>query len=62
MSKLAAAIRNHFVTLPHFESKARFHRSSRQILAPSIDSLTGATSGLSVTINSPTTRPLCGGN
>jgi high affinity Mn2+ porin len=50
MSKLAAAIRNHFVTFRYIEAKALFRRSPRQILAPSIDLLPGATSGLSIAI------------
>jgi|GEM_PF-3357480 hypothetical protein len=62
MSKLAAAIRNHFVVVPHIEAKALFLRSPRQILAPTIDLLPGAVSGISVAVNSPTTRPPCGGN
>jgi len=62
MSKLAAAIRNHFVAFAHFESKARFRTSPRQILAPSIDLLPGATWGPNVAINSPTTRLPCGSN
>ena len=62
MSKLAAAIRNHFVTIPHIEAKALFRRSPRQILAPSIALFPGATSGLSVATASPTTQPPCGAN
>ncbi len=62
MSKLVAAIRNHLVTFPHIEAQALCLRNPRQILAPSIDLLPGATSGLSVAIDSPTTRPTCGGD
>jgi hypothetical protein len=63
MSKLAAAIRNHFVIVPYVEAKASSYRSPRDILALSIDLLLGATPAISVAINSPTTccRAFCRG-
>ena len=62
MLKLAAAIRNHFVIVPYIEAKASSSRIPRDILAPTIGLLPGATSGISVAINNSTARPPCGGN
>ena len=50
MSKLAAAIRNHFVVVPYIEAKASSYRSPTDILALSIDLLLGATPAISVAI------------
>ena len=50
MSKLVAAIRNHFVIVPYIEAKASSSRSPRDILALTIDLLLGATPGISVAI------------
>ena len=36
MSKLAAAIRNHFVVVPYIEATALFRRRPGQILAPTL--------------------------
>jgi len=50
MSKLAAAIRNHFVAVPRIEAKAPSSRSPRDILALAINLLPGATSRTGVAI------------
>ncbi len=50
MSKLAAAIHNHFVVVPYVEAKASSYRSPSDILALTIDLLLGATPAISVAI------------
>ncbi len=50
MSKLAAAIRNHFIVVPYVEAKASSYRSQRYLLALTVELLLGATPAISVAI------------